>query len=299
MFVAYHVCGISCLWQICKLCRNQLQHRVWSSLCVLYSIQRWPWSQPTKARITRQTDLLPIPRTDTQTLFSDWLILWICSLWSTCITLQPFRIFAVSVRLFFEPPVLDCGPKTDSALDRSATPGPQLSKTICILINNMRKAQCKYKRILSGANQSLPITDGIRIFTEGEESLRDCSQVPSLSVELAIEQKLKLIIEIEVKLTMKQRHKHLIEIEVELAMEQELKLIIGIEVELTMNQILKLIIGIEVELIIELEVKLTMKKKLKIIIEIEVKLTIEQKLKLIIEIEDEQKLKLMIEIEVE
>ncbi|CAB0005432.1 unnamed protein product, partial [Nesidiocoris tenuis] len=139
MFVAYHVCGISCLWQICKLCRNQLQHRVWSSLCVLYSIQRWPWSQPTKARITRQTDLLPIPRTDTQTLFSDWLILWICSLWSTCITLQPFRIFAVSVRLFFEPPVLDCGPKTDSALDRSATPGPQLSKTICILINNMRK----------------------------------------------------------------------------------------------------------------------------------------------------------------
>ncbi|CAA9999299.1 unnamed protein product, partial [Nesidiocoris tenuis] len=38
-----------------------------------------------RARITRQTDLLPIPRTDTQTLFSDWLILWICSLWRTCI----------------------------------------------------------------------------------------------------------------------------------------------------------------------------------------------------------------------
>ncbi|CAB0014788.1 unnamed protein product [Nesidiocoris tenuis] len=37
-----------------------------------------------QARITRQTDL-PIPRTDTQTLFSDWLILWICSLWRTCI----------------------------------------------------------------------------------------------------------------------------------------------------------------------------------------------------------------------
>ncbi|CAA9997395.1 unnamed protein product [Nesidiocoris tenuis] len=40
---------------------------------------------PTIARITRQTDLLPIPRTDTQTKLSNWLVLWICSLWRTCI----------------------------------------------------------------------------------------------------------------------------------------------------------------------------------------------------------------------